>query len=210
MKDGDRLLTEVFDGTDLDASKEAIELRRVKNDLRQLKSDIPECQLSVERLRNAILSESAKRKTPWWSWSTAAAAGLACVLAIVLLRDSKTVQEPVSPKSTEKVKPETVAKVSPEGFDTEKVTSVSKPVVERRASRTKQPSVTKKIRQVKRIDRLDKPALMPADAVNAGAELARPPEPEPAVIVVDTQQDANTGAQQASEVTVPSDVVISG
>ena len=89
MKDIDKLIEAVFeghdgalDGLDAESRREVSTLNTLKADLKLLR-DVPECQLTTEHLKQAVLNQKPQRSTGvkgLWLWSPLAlAAGVAVV-----------------------------------------------------------------------------------------------------------------------------------
>ncbi|MBS1714780.1 MAG: hypothetical protein JST30_10640 [Armatimonadetes bacterium] len=90
MKDKDRLIDAAFDGAvqDLPAlgpseNRELDLLKGLKRDLAALK-EVPECQLTADRVKNAILASRAvpARSPARWFWIPTAAAAALAVIAV--------------------------------------------------------------------------------------------------------------------------------
>ncbi len=68
---------------------EAEKLRIAFMGLRELRDDVPECQLSPERLRAALDADSAKQKRPFWVWKPwMPAAALGSLVGVAFLVNS--------------------------------------------------------------------------------------------------------------------------
>lgn len=117
MKNIDHLIESVFEGQDLDQGLTASELREVellktlKSDLKQLR-DVPECQLTVDHLRRAMLNQPVPvaKKNPFrlWTWVPVAAAA-----ALALLMVNRPAETKLSPTESGMAHPSTSLPVEP-------------------------------------------------------------------------------------------------
>lgn len=70
--------------------------RRLRADLRDLATDVPEPQLSQERLQEAILRAGLKRERRAWSWSWAFAPMAALAIGVLFINRRPDLVEPLS------------------------------------------------------------------------------------------------------------------
>ncbi|MCA0362055.1 MAG: hypothetical protein LCH41_13510 [Armatimonadetes bacterium] len=170
--------------------KEAQAYATLREDLHALR-DIPECQMSTERLREAILARGMKPKRviPWWQPAFAMAA-CAAVAALALAPGMKsagmpektesplvathTVAEPTQPLALEEssIAPMT-SQMAPQGSSANTGAAVAPPLTERRPETRVRPSN----RRPNRFARLESPArdsARPAslDSINPGSAAA--------------------------------------
>lgn len=108
MKDIDKLIETVFEGQesaleglDTESMREVATLKVLKADLQSLR-DVPECQLTTDHLRRAVLNRPQVKPAPsrsLWLWSPlAAAAGVA--LLFLVNRPTQFVEHAASKAST--------------------------------------------------------------------------------------------------------------
>src|SRR4051812_9961538 len=71
---------------DVKAADTLAAFRQMKNDLRVLSNAMPEAQIGIERIRDAILKEGLKETSPAprWSWKWMPAFGLATAMVLVV------------------------------------------------------------------------------------------------------------------------------
>lgn len=244
MKNIDQLIEAVFEGQDVHPNlspteaREVDSLRALKADLRQLR-DVPECQLTVDHLRRAMLNQPVPKPRRNWirltAWvPVAAAAGLALVM---MTRATQT----FVPTTSESGLVEEVANASkplPKGLsDAARTPTNASPVLTKQVVSSKKVETetvaSKRVRRsIVRPVEPDTVALMSQaitdtaiEAVggmgsrerNEAAPSAGAPQmdsspsvgEEPVVIVGDTH-DPETGAAEAREISRPSDVVFGG
>lgn len=221
-----RLLAE-----DAEAAKLFAGYSEIREGLKSLKT--PEHQLSTERLREAILKQGLKQKSPLagWKWTFAPLAVAAAAFLITLRMGGQptsgpvvtnsdgdsngTVNRPIdfSPSNTEPIvvpAPE-VAQPSAER-NTERVAAASRTFSRSSANRTARSAGTSLV-----VFRA--PALSPADfsrsaidgALPAGAlALNLETSEEQPIVLIGSESDESTGANRATEVSSASNVVIGG
>ncbi|MBV6456942.1 MAG: hypothetical protein HONBIEJF_00047 [Fimbriimonadaceae bacterium] len=233
----DELLTAAFEGETAGVSSEVTRLRAVKSDLLRLKTELPECQLSTERMRDAILNAGIKPKRSYWNWLAPASAVTACLAFVMIFRSgsesvrgaediAKAVppifEKPVSDTADSNPSTPSIAKSSSKPIEEIVVASKSSPkpkaAVKRVAVRDKSADANSERKSGTSSSMALAQTTPKAESTEAAtdtmvATTALGPwdkAEEPGVIVIDTQEDLNTGANRASEVATPSNVVISG
>lgn len=216
---------------DAEAAKLFAGYSEIREGLKQLRT--PEHQLSTERLREAILKQGLKRRDPLagWKWTFAPLAVAAAAFLITLrmggqpdapvanVFDPKpegSIENPIDFSPTERVMDTVPAPtVTRPTVQTERVASVTRSSGRSGASRMARnnPSTTRSLVAKKT------PSLSPADisrsaidgALPAGA-IAQPLDmaEEQTIVLIGTENDESTGANRATEVSSPGNVVIGG
>jgi len=215
---------------DAEAAKLFAGYSEIREGLKSLKT--PEHQLSTERLREAILKQGLKQKSPLagWKWTLAPVAVAAAAFLITLrmggqptsgtvadiptdLGPKATIQNPIDFRSTSR---EPIIVPAPE---------VSQPSVERNtervASRTSGRSGGSRAARAAgaSVVAFRAPTLSPADfsrsaidgALPAGAlALNLETSEEQPIVLIGSESDESTGANRATEVSSASNVVIGG
>lgn len=205
------------------------ELTRLRADLKRL-ADVPECQLSVERVRDAILQREIRQRRDWRPLvlATPVAAGLA-LLAFFAMRQSgqpslapKTnpiVIETTEPKPfVRRTEPDRVTTPPANGVDVERLVGITLSVLNARPVSTDEPvSIRQAVHRPKPAykhsvvaSRVETP--MPA-APEGSTPVAAPtvqPQPIEPIVMISADEDKATGARRANEVETTSDVVIGG
>jgi hypothetical protein len=227
----DRLFESAFDGApepERLSAPEAAELkalRALKADLAALR-EVPECQLTTEHLRRAILDQGVRPAAPrvpaWSRWLWAAPVAAVAAVALVLNRPRDvvpTVRELASAAPVESAGvPKTSAPLIVDGSgpaEPATVASATQPSTDG-VARPERP----RRRTTRRLAVQDGPLLaMREDAIPAtrtrGATSEAAPEEEPAIeqpeaVVVTEPADPATGTAAAQEVTISADVVFGG
>lgn len=227
----DEQLFAAFDGDTDTTSGVIADLRAVKSDLLRLRSEIPECQLSTDRMRDAILNAGIKPKRNFWMWLAPASVVTACLAFVMIFRSGGDVvrgAEDFAQLARPINQPENDIVSSPDIATASKSTSAgSQPTVVASKKGSAKPSPIKRVaafspgKAHKALDTAGtRRGFTPGGGSTKGSHEATSlvatamgpwdKADEPGVIVIDTQEDANTGANRASEVTTPSNVVISG
>ena len=213
---------------DAEAAKLFAGYSEIREGLKSLKT--PEHQLSTERLREAILKQGLKQKSPLagWKWTLAPLAVAAAAFLITLRmggqpttgpvvtnfgeQPSSTIENPIDFNSTPRgsiVVPAPEVE-QPTGRDPAKVASTTRTSGRSLASRTARSAALV-------ANRL--PALSPADfsrsaidgALPAGAlALNLETSEEQPIVLIGSESDESTGANRATEVSSASNVVIGG
>lgn len=235
----DELLTRAFDG-DFEqlaaSSEEERMLIGLKQDLRALR-EVPECQLSTERMRRAVLSREihARKARPLqWLYVGVPAAAACMLLALTWMRPS-TSGRPMSrlladkqpvvtvERSPNAAQPDTgVLKALPKANP---VSSSKGTAIYRRASAHVKRSGRRiyggapLVAKVTNPPRITASALpnptppLPEQGDGAGTPRQHPSSHESdaqTLVVISSDQDSATGARRAAEISQPSTVIIGG
>jgi len=216
----DVLLTQIFDDEPIDSSiDESPDARQEREALNMLKADlhslrhVPECQVSCECLRDAVLrAEMRKRRAaPLWVWIGTPLAAASALFAVWLMgRGPNSGVEPIREIASETTVawyglPLEMAEASLASsiLQVKESTEVSTPsgLVAKRADTEKPRVRSKRARRT-----------TPRAALVARVE--KPSRPEPpatkTIVIINPDIDAKTGAKTAHEVDTNDDVVIGG
>jgi hypothetical protein len=217
---------------DPEAARALIEFRTMRSGLKDL-HDVPEDQMSKERLRDAILAQGLKPQperspSPFgWLWMPATAAVLAA--AFMLMRGGPSVEPTIvvdnSSVPDQRVALNTKPSVS-DPVETPKVAVVRKPVVKteptttvvrRERPRRKRKAMEPKMEFVEfssapqgYIARNDsKPDITRLPNTSVATETSSEPQDGPPIVMIEDNRDTTTGAFKATEVGA-SNVLIGG
>jgi hypothetical protein len=227
-----------------EAAQTVNSFKALRDDLKLL-NNIPDSQISIERVREAILAGGLKRKRPVlrWSWVAAPTLALALGWGIMLSRPMPSVRHSSTPEPVQKSDTNLFAYKAPEArnlFHPElELTDLNRAVTRNYSFGKDDPatvavpdsSVTdsEAVYRPEHSSGYENRAAeeVPTPAVSAN----EPPVPAVAeklpnlddvamashsgtddqgVVVVDEAKDRTTGAQKATEVEAPSDVVVGG
>lgn len=103
--------------------------RRLRADLRDMATDVPEPQLSQERLQEAILRAGLKRERRAWSWSWAFAPMAALAIGVLFINRRPDLVEPLQP-TRETIEAPEAAAPAPDADKAVKVHEATAPVSE--------------------------------------------------------------------------------
>lgn len=204
-------------------------LAQLRADLKQL-NRVPECQLSVERVRDAILNREIRQRRDWRPWGIAAPVAAALALgAFLLTRPSG--EAPVTPsivadKAETKPfvvrrEPDLVSSPPITGAEVERLveetlavlgTSVITDDVPVRPTRSDRVRPTARRRPIPAslVAKTEPPkASTPAETPRVAAATTQPQPIEP-IVMISNDEDQATGARKANEVETSNDVVIGG
>lgn len=233
----DQLLNLAFDETpegeivelSTDDRRELEALRTLKQDLKALRPTA-ECQVSVERIRDAILGQEIRSRRAWRPWVFGATVPVAAaILALFFLPRTSDIEpeEQGSPSivartvAAPEVQPEVrttsgwseedarraiasamiaMQTLAPQVSATEPAPAAPRRVPESHAKRTVRPANRVTHQPVTKV------TSAPTRSVTPPAPTA---QPEP-IVVISSTEDSKTGALRASEVESSYDVVIGG
>ena len=216
---------------DSEAAKLFAGYSEIREGLKQLKT--PEHQLSTERLREAILKQGLKKRDPFagWKWTFAPLA-VAAAAFLITLRMGGQADAPVvsnfDPTPTKVVKSpidfsptERVADVVPSPSVTQPTFRSERVATALRS--TGRSNATQLARNVQSTTRSlvakRTPSLSPADISRSAIDGALPAgailptidlNDEQPIVLIGTESDESTGANRATEVSSPGNVVIGG
>lgn len=214
-----------------EALREAEDLQALRQDLRRL-NEIPECQLSVERLRDAVFQSNLRERARpvWLQWLPLAGVGAAAMLGVVAWLNSVEPSEqplPIRDSVAELTPPAAnsmVASSGSEAFDILDFEQLQprQSVVEA-AERDATPPLSAPARYQPPIQaapavhsvQSEEPVTITRPSPAPVAEAAVPvadevPEEQPIVVVIEPESNNALGARNAAELTFGTDVVIGG
>lgn len=201
-------------------------------DLRALR-DVPECQISTERMRDAVLKAEIRQRRDWRRWLPLTAVPAAAALALLALNFVKppAVTQPTNIAATERPisSPLVATRVEDNGmsFDASDAAAFmlnAAAVVESLATneqpvapvvnRSSKPRPRNRVRMT---TARNQPVVRAVAKTQPAADTAAPVrsipaptnQPEP-IVMISNEQDNNTGARRANEVETSHDVVIGG
>jgi hypothetical protein len=197
----------------------AEQYRAMRSDMALLR-DIPECQLSVERLRDAILRagirQSQEPRRVWFATALAVACTLLVGFGLLrqwnsgTVRDDEHLRLAAAPNETET----TVATVEPPNPSSAAEAVGDRPLAER--SPVAQRTGVRKHRAVrfavapKTPKTLVEPSVATSDRRSAATTVPDSVDGSEPVVLIMPEQDDATGAQRASEMESADHVVIGG
>lgn len=214
-------------------------VRAMKADLRSLQS-VPECQLSSERLRDAILSTGIKPKhrlKPLWVWATPLAAAALALIAFLRVfgvaegdsRDFREATNSVNRSAGANITSEPAEGSGPMAFDRASDVNRSNMMVQRdptevksvasaTQSGSKRVAASSSTRPRPTVKRTERPHARapkgnestPKAASVGPASVPGEPETTAPIIIISADRDAATGANRATEELEDSNVVIGG
>ena len=204
----------------------------LRADLRALR-EVPDCQISTERMRDAVLKSEIRQRQDWRRWLPLAAVPVAAALALVALNlakapdapsrsnfaaSEKPVSSPLVVRRTEDTMPSTfdasdvaafmlnaTAFIDSLATDTEKATATTR--TKRAKPRINVRLASTRNQPVVRLATKKETAPVPATPVRSIPAPTNQPEP---IVMISNEQDNNTGARRANEVETSHDVVIGG
>lgn len=204
----------------------------LRTDLRALR-EVPDCQISTERMRDAVLKAEIRQRQDWRRWLPLAAVPAAAVLALVALNLAKAPDAPAVNHLAASEKPISTPLVvrrtddtTPTTFDASDVAAFmlnATAFVDSLATETEpKPTAPRTKRNKTRIStRLVSSRTQPSARLSSKKEAPTAPvaavrsipaptdQPEP-IVMISNEQDNNTGARRANEVETSHDVVIGG
>lgn len=222
----DRLYESAFDGEPEPAAlsaSDAAELRALKAlkaDLAALR-DVPECQLTTDHLRRAILDQGVRPVKPRvpvfgrWLWAAPVAAAMAAVLFLNRPKEFvPNVREVATAAPVRASAEPAAAVVVPDQDEPVTVASATQPTPSVADSRPERP----RRRPIRRLTVNEGPLLAMREDATAvarpmAAEPVAPDDSQPAqpeAVVVTESADPATGTAAAQEVTISTDVVFGG
>lgn len=211
----DDILNAAFDGTiseiqglTSEEQAEAQSFAEIKTALKSLK-DVPECQLSNERLRNAILDQGVVQRRPF-AWTFTMATAACAVISVLFAVQMGTSEQGDKPQLT--ARQDGAIFVQPKRDEPVRVAMNEEP-----KSLTEQPIKVERPRTAAR-QKKNRPTVQPVASASESAEPAlmsavldaRPQQQEPGVVIVEAGLTAENGASPAVELEAHSDVVIGG
>lgn len=206
-------------------------LARLRRDLKQL-NYAPECQLSVERVRDAILQHEIRQRRDWRPLILAMPA--AAALALVAFFSTRTGIDPGVPQTSAIVaesaeqkpfvvrsEPDLVTSPPISDADVVQLVSITLAALGVRPVSTDEPVRVASLEQRKPAARRKQASTVLASrssptkeaAPNRATPVAAPttqPQPMEPIVMISDDEDKTTGARRANEVETTSDVVIGG
>ena len=234
-KEQEALILHAFDGgsdsrfqaeLNSEAQAELDLLRQMKADLGLLR-DVPECQISVESMRDSVLRHemgSRRRLTPWWAWTIPASAGVAACLiwaGLMLNTPGRSKVEPGRGFVASAIAPEVdwtalstetadiSIQLAEEKLNEEPQIDV-RPTVQLTTIRFRGQSRGASHRAASKFSNRALMAMASRGVIDAVSHPASSePEASP-VVIINPDVDGGTGAKTANEVETGSHVVIGG
>ncbi|HRI42975.1 MAG TPA: hypothetical protein PLL78_03510 [Fimbriimonadaceae bacterium] len=207
-------------------------LARLRGDLKHLNS-VPECQLSVERVRDAILQREIRQRRDWKPWIVAMPA--AAALALLAFFATRPGDAPVAPNANPIVvesaeqkpfvvrsEPDLVTSPPITDADVVQLVGITLSALGARPVSTDEPvrvaSLERKSPTVPRrrttptavAIRSESKKESTHDRTTPVAAPTTQPQPIEPIVMISNDEDKTTGARRANEVETSNDVVIGG
>lgn len=205
-----------------DLSSEFKEMEALKNDLaayrRHLDVSLPDCQVSKERLRDAILSQGVRQtvcRRNWWTTALPVAAGVALFAVFLNTPQGDAIKNLTPPPKTVSEPEARPTDAQPSMVSPEKT---PEPVAVRVSTKpaSKQGRLASALRGTGSKVVRDTNTAAAAKTGGAQPEVATPvvsapiEEPEDVVVIVDSSVTASNGALNAMELSESENVLIGG
>lgn len=221
MTERDRLIEQIFDEGVTPSGREAELLSGIKADLARLRGNVPECQLTAEHLRRAVLNQPQRKGFNFqpWLWTSLAAAACLSALFAVWPKGGKpeaaSVVHTVAARSDSPApRIDQPAPLTRSPLERLVVQSPEKPRPKRSQRRARSSAHTQgAVASLSRVASFNaEKAVVGQPATILALDIKSEPEPvvhEPVVVVTD-KPSPSTGAAEAQEISKPSDVVFGG